>query len=979
MNNLLRDAVILDVETTNLSRGAGIHELALYDIQARKLTELIIDPNSVEVKSNTPQDIANISSSARDRFSRRNVNSWYQAITDEIMSKNGIQGNRLAVFESLRWRNPFLYRAIWEGKHPHLSNMQETPAMLATRQERFKRFGATDIELNTRRTIEDILGSDLPNAIKGKTVFIANARFEASQIGAQLAASKIEWRQIFETSSKTSPDPFYVTGVEVNKARVAAQLTGDWRQVWKAYVANPPKPGETAVRDIQDILRSMQSYGRELGLFHGGKAYYGTGVDISSQLFAHAESNTAMKGLSELHRAAEDVAIHENYVLRKGIELTSALEAVQEGTSTGKLYQQMAQEGHGPLAEAARFFSLLEQAAPRLQRAALIQRFGRAYEDLATTGETFQVTGPGSIVTMKQQTMSGQEVKVPRLEHRVERFTNLQDVASYIAKTSDYSDFGVEVMPEFERFQAAATDREAASLFVDQETRALRNIDLGALQPSLKRLSYIDSPSAIGSLIEASRGRIGLRSIAAGAAIMTGLGAAWSLVQERPKEQSSLLGFSYYEWLQNQEGMVNQGIAKENRSKNTDFGSPYQGPVVSSQVLIDQELLQEREKWLREQYGAKHFDPMTGLFGLSSVFKFSNGYRYYSGGTKVENGYQGLKGNNLVSLNLDEGWKITAEDADTITIKRGGIRGAVTSFFGLNQGYSFRLAGIDAPEVAHPGSYAGAQPYAEQAKDVLTRILANGKNKELVFTTDDTSYGRMMGSLVVDGTNLNYELIKRGTVAHLPYGKEQNAIVDYRKMKLLEEQAHDANRGLWQSSWAEAFYETSRLNGQRPTFNTLANTDKIVSSASYMSMVSLMEQSKNEGQFSQNHLAAAQEIAQYFNPKDNVHPGYFSAPTQAGFNHMTELMSDLAQMTKTRGQYTQNKFSTRGNYGKLDNVLALDSLGTTNSVWTRRKYASFDTYDVASRMNSIRKQRMAAQQREINQLMFTSPIGHYRM
>lgn len=979
MNNLLRDAVILDVETTNLSRGAGIHELALYDIQASKLTEFILNPNSVEVKANTPQDVAQLTASSKDKFSRRNVSSWYQAITDEIMSKNGIQGNRLALFESLRWRNPFLHRAIWEGKHPHLSGMQETAEALNNRRSVFQQLGVQSVSLNQSRDIEDVLRNDLPSAIKGKTVFIANAKFEASQIGAQLAASQIDWKQMFETSNRKSPDPFYVTGVEVNKARVAAQLTGDWRQVWKSYVANPPKPGETAVRDIQDILRSMQSYGKELGLFRGGKAYYGTGIDISSQLFAYAEANTRMQGFGELHRAAEDVGIHENYVLRKGIQLTSVLEAVQEGTQEGRDYQRLAQSGQGPLAESARFFSLLEQVAPRLQRASLIQRLGRAYEDLATTGETYQVTGPGSIVTMRQQTPSGQEVKVPRLEHRVERFTRMQDVASHIAKTGDYSDFGVEVTPEFERFQAAATSREAASLFVDRETRALRNIDLGALQPSLERLGYVDTPSRVGSILDTIAGRIGPRQALGAAAAVTALGAAWSLVQQKPKDQSSLLGFTYYDWLQKQEGMVNQGLAKENRSKNTDFGSPYQGPVVSSQVLADQELLKEREKWLRQQYGATHFDPVTGLFGLMSPFKFSRGYGYFSGGTQVENGYQGLKGDNLVSLNLNDNWKITTEDADTITIRRGGIRGALTSFFGLNQGYSFRLAGIDAPETSHPGSYKGAQPYAEQAKAILEDLIAQGKTRELVFTTGDTSYGRMMGSLIVDGTNLNYELIRRGTVAHLPYGKSQNAIVDYNKMKKIEDQAHAAGRGLWETPWAEAFYQTSELIGQRPTFNTLANKSKLVASTSYMNMIGLMNQAQEQGSFTPNHMLAAQEIAQHFNPKDNVYPGRFSAPALARFNHMNELMSDLALMTKTRGQSTQNKFSATGGYGKLDNVLSLDSLGTTNSVWTRRKYASFDTYDEAAKINNARKHKMAQKQREVSSMMFTSPIGHYRM
>lgn len=942
MNDLLRNALILDIETTSLARGAGIHELALYDIEASNLVEYILEANLVSVQNNAPQDVAKHASSYRDTFKRVKVSSWYQAITNEVLARNGIKGNRQALFESLRWNNPFLYKAIFEGKHPHLSGQVEGPLALASREARFRRLGITS-SLNERHTIEDVLKSNLPQAIKGKTVYIANAKFEASQIGAQLAASGIDWKHIFETSSRTSPDPFYVTGVQVNKARVAAQLTGDWRGVWEAYSKYTPKRGETAVRDIQDILRAMQSYGKELGLFKGGKAYYGAGIDITSHLFALAEGNLDILGLRETHRAAEDAAIHESYVLKKAIQYTSALQAVQENTPIGKQLLSEGKQGKGLLGEVTKYFSALEQAAPNLQRASLLQRFGRAFEDIETTGETYQVTGRQGIVSMSQVTPEGKTVLVPRLEHKLERFTSMDKVAEFLKHSGDYSDFGVDVEGEYARFRSAAKSTREASLFIDREISSLHNVTYNDLKLSLSKLENLSSNNFLPELLETSIRKVSAPKLGIAALAMTALGAAMSVVDQPVKEQTHLLGYNYQDWLAAQEGMSIHGWAKENRSKNTDFGSPYQGPFVSNQVLEQQKLLEEREKWLRSSFHAQHYDPWTGLLGVMGPFHFTSGYQYLTAGEKVPFSYKGLRGQDLVSLKLDDNWKLSAEDADTVTIRRAGLRGAISSFFGFNKGYSFRLAGIDAPEISHHGR--AAQPFANEATEALRNMLKASKDTELVFSTSDTSYGRMVGAVIADGENLNYSLVQQGLVTHLPYGKAEDAIIDYRKLKVLQEQAFEANKGFWATSWGKTFHEVNSITGQQPTFNTLANPQRVAQSTSYINMLTAMNVAEDTNTLpSQNVL---ESITRNFSPKDNPFPMRFTKPMMP------------------QG-HSPNSFALDGFNTKLNNPSELD-------------YGLLEAKKKGINKAKLRKMRMAEAQTKQNQRMFDSPIQHYRM
>ena len=981
---MLQNSGILDTETTRLRRAAGMHEFGWLDLDKNTVKEYILNANSIALTPQNPQDVSALSSSSRDVHIRRAVANWDEVVAAEVFEGTGVRGPRQAIQDALRWSNYFAYEAEIAGTYPHLQGRVENPA---TRLARLRTFGVAG-DLGERTSVEALIQTHIPGIInqkllsdrtQGLTIWGANVGFESKQLGSQIAAMQQAGEQVnlksqLETFNLINPDPMYVTGVEVNRARASAQITGDWRPVFKAYKENIPKVGEVAVRDIQDVTRSMMSYAKEARLFTGGSTYFGTGIDVSHRIAAIAKGDTTHMALSETHRAAEDAAIHEQYVLKAHTGWAEALQHSEENTSLGILYKQQAAEGIGPLAEVAKASSLLEQIAPQLNRKALIQRLQRAHEDLSTAGVTHQTMGVGSIYDMTQQTPSGDVVNIRRTNPTMKAFTSLEELGEHLAVNDHYGDFGVDVRKETQSFMQAATNRVEGNLYAEREmTSTMASIDWRALTPSIRKLSFLDrGTGAIGQaaidVAEHIKGRPGV--LLKGAAGLAAVGAAWSLVQEKPKDQTSILGFGYEEWLANQEGMASQGLAKEMRSKNTDFGSPYRGPVVSSEVFHDQEMLAERERWLRQQYGAAMYDSESGLFGNFSVFKQRGGHSYVGQGQKVKNGYAGLRGNNLVSLNLDDGWKIKVEDADTISVKRGGIRGALSSFFGLNNGYSFRLAGIDSEETAHEGRMA--QPYGEQAKAALQAMMDNSKTHEIVFDPTNISYGRMMAGLVADDRNLNIEMVKQGVAAALPFGKQKDAMVDYQDIIKANDRAVEAQRGMWAQPWGQAIAAMAGPR-ERPTFNTLADMSKVVANSGQMSLLAIANASQKRGSFSP-YMNQASSVDMTMGA-DKVKGMGYDARVSPSRDHMPELMMDTRSYMDSHGP----DLSARGSYGKLDRSMAIDSMGTSNNIWGKRRYAEFDIFETDKARNKQRMLHMAALQQRQSAMMFQSPINHTRM
>jgi len=118
-------------------------------------------------------------------------------------------------------------------------------------------------------------------------------------------------------------------------------------------------------------------------------------------------------------------------------------------------------------------------------------------------------------------------------------------------------------------------------------------------------------------------------------------------------------------------------------------------------------------------------------------------------------------------------------DGDTITILDGA-----------NAQHRIRLQGIDAPE-SH-------QAFGTQSKRNLSNLIFD---REVTVEYEKTDqYGRIVGKIWLNGTDVNLEQIKSGMAWHYKeYQREQSA-ADRELYARAEDEARSARRGLWADS-----------------------------------------------------------------------------------------------------------------------------------------------------------------------------------
>jgi micrococcal nuclease len=107
----------------------------------------------------------------------------------------------------------------------------------------------------------------------------------------------------------------------------------------------------------------------------------------------------------------------------------------------------------------------------------------------------------------------------------------------------------------------------------------------------------------------------------------------------------------------------------------------------------------------------------------------------------------------------------------------------------LSDGKTFRLYGVNAPEVK--------EPYFEEAK-AFTKNLVLGKEisfeQETNYKVD--KFGRTLGYVFVGGANLNIELVRNGLTRVVLY--EKRAKIKYQDELLLAEKEAKVKRlGVW--------------------------------------------------------------------------------------------------------------------------------------------------------------------------------------
>ena len=122
---------------------------------------------------------------------------------------------------------------------------------------------------------------------------------------------------------------------------------------------------------------------------------------------------------------------------------------------------------------------------------------------------------------------------------------------------------------------------------------------------------------------------------------------------------------------------------------------------------------------------------------------------------------------------------INVSDGDTITVLDSN-----------NQKYKIRLQGIDAPETQ--------QAFGETSRQSLASLVYD---KEVIILWDKRDkYARILGKVIVDGRDANYEQLKKGLAWY--YKQYENDLSDEDKERYAEAEAWARNytEGLWTDS-----------------------------------------------------------------------------------------------------------------------------------------------------------------------------------
>jgi endonuclease YncB( thermonuclease family) len=104
-----------------------------------------------------------------------------------------------------------------------------------------------------------------------------------------------------------------------------------------------------------------------------------------------------------------------------------------------------------------------------------------------------------------------------------------------------------------------------------------------------------------------------------------------------------------------------------------------------------------------------------------------------------------------------------------------------------NTEHRIRLSGIDAP--------ARGQPFGTKSREHLADWVAG---RQVVVESDKTDrYGRLIGKVLVDETDVNLEQVKAGLAWWYRYYAKEQPRADRRRYEAAEDAAKAAGLGLW--------------------------------------------------------------------------------------------------------------------------------------------------------------------------------------
>lgn len=119
---------------------------------------------------------------------------------------------------------------------------------------------------------------------------------------------------------------------------------------------------------------------------------------------------------------------------------------------------------------------------------------------------------------------------------------------------------------------------------------------------------------------------------------------------------------------------------------------------------------------------------------------------------------------------------VQVADGDTITVLDA-----------VNTQHRIRLQGIDAPE--------RAQPFSNLSRQHLAGLVA-GKTVKVIWNKRDR-YGRIVGTVLVDGRDASLEQVKAGLAWHYKYYANEQSPDERQRYAQAENEAQAKKLGLW--------------------------------------------------------------------------------------------------------------------------------------------------------------------------------------
>jgi endonuclease YncB( thermonuclease family) len=468
VEDILKKSIIVDIETLGRESGSVITQMGAYNVGTGKGTMYVFQPSVIEqtefkddrgFKNRSSKRVAIDPKATFKELKYAEYNTRVktkgkmpldeslslirsdpavaETVEKELLNEDYFQGRYFASEKNLRAKLTKKYgvdkitdpetlarqTALMEKEVSDLrpirnfmqalgSTMSEADVDLLMRQTRGDEVKLSSIfksfELKTGVDMKNFLTQDMPDLLRGKVTWIANAAFESTQFGAQIDAeafeafrafnsyrqsqglAQIESKEFFpkfayggygeelgqinasriqsnlepvltrnpmygvtEGISTYDSKPFYVTGAKFSEARAAAFESGDFSNLYKTFLETT-RPGD--VRDIIDLVRMQQSTLIKQGLMTSTDKPASLSMEIQARVYGVTEalrlgkdSQAAYKELfqKELHIGIGDVRLSEFPVLRESLDQLEALRLVEEGGEAGRSLERQAARGEG--------------------------------------------------------------------------------------------------------------------------------------------------------------------------------------------------------------------------------------------------------------------------------------------------------------------------------------------------------------------------------------------------------------------------------------------------------------------------------------------------------------------------------------------------------------------------------------------------------------------------------------------------------